>query len=202
MQSNIYQNMKKKHKYNQNSVIRGALRRAFARSPFVQEIMNESRREVPRYTKDGNRHKKNWVQRQCQVCQEWTSSSRMAVDHIVPVISVDDGFQDWNEFIARLWCDKSNLQRICDECHDKKTYKERIERLTKQYTLELDEIETLLKSFTGPYKVEAAVFQTVLKEHKKILAKYIAKKKTIGLEPIVQRALMLKENLLKGIYNV
>lgn len=177
--------MKQRPKYNQNAAIRGALRRAFARSPIVQEIMSESRREVPRYKKDGSRHKKNSVQRQCQVCKQWSSASKMAVDHIVPVISIDEGFNDWNEFIDRLWCDKSNLQRICDTCHDKKTQDERIERLYKKYDEELDTLESFIKNKTSTNK-----------ELNKQLSKYTSKKKTKGLEKIVQRAQALK-NLLK-----
>jgi 5-methylcytosine-specific restriction endonuclease McrA len=175
--------VKKKPKYNQNSVIRGALRRAFARSPLVQEVMNESRREVPRYKQDGTRHKKNWVQRQCEVCGNWESSSKMAVDHIDPVVSVNEGFQDWNEFISRLWCERKNLQRICDTCHDKKTAEERTARLLKQYTEELDAIVSELAQTADNKAI------------KKKLTKYIAKKKTVGLEPIVQRALSIR-NLL------
>lgn len=199
---------KKRPLFNQEMSIRGVNRRLFARSPLVQEKLDESRQEFPRYKKDGTLAKKPWVKRQCEVCNQWVGSTKIAIDHIDPVVP-PDGFPAhydmWDRitlFLKRLWCEKSNLQRICDECHDKKTYKERIERLTKQYTLELDEIETLLKSFNGPHKVSEAVFATVIKDHKKILAKYIAKKKTPELAPIVQRALLLKENLLKGKYNV
>lgn len=199
---------KKRPPFNQEMSIRGVNRRLFARSPLVQEKLDESRQEFPRYKKDGTLAKKPWVKRQCEVCNQWVGSTKIAIDHIDPVVP-PDGFPAhydmWDRitlFLKRLWCEKSNLQRICDECHDKKTYKERIERLTKQYTLELDEIEILLKSFNGPHKVSEAVFATVIKDHKKILAKYIAKKKTPELAPIVQRALLLKENLLKGKYNV
>jgi 5-methylcytosine-specific restriction endonuclease McrA len=174
----------KKPKYNQNSAIRGALRRAFARSPIVQEIMSQSRREVPRYKKDGTRHKKNAVQRQCQVCNAWVGSSKISVDHISPVISVDDGFQDWNEFVSRLWCDKENLQRICDECHNKKTYQERIARLLKKYTEELNELEKMIKD----HQIETKIA-------KKQLNKYITKNKTKGLEPVVERARELKQKI-------
>lgn len=182
---------KKKPKYNQNSVIRGALRRAFARSPAVQEVMAASRREVPRYNKDGSRHKKNWVQRECQVCNAWVSTSKMAVDHINPVISVDDGFQDWNEFVARLWCDPKNLQRICDTCHDKKTQEERIARLLKQYTAELDLIEPKVDSIIKHPKIMGHLLKPIKKE----LSKYTAKKKTKGLESIVERAKSFKDKL-------
>lgn len=174
--------MKKKPKYNQNSVIRGALRRAFARSPTVQEVMQASRREVPRYKADGTRHKKNWVQRQCEVCDQWVPSSKMAVDHINPVVSVDDGFNDWNEFIARLWCDKKNLQRICDDCHDKKTASERIARLTKQYTEALDTLQDTIDCDWVAYQIDEKLLLKNIK-------KYAAKKKTKGLESVVQRAM-------------
>src|SRR5574343_869414 len=199
---------KKRPPFNQEMSIRGVNRRLFARSPLVQEKLDESRQEFPRYKKDGTLAKKPWVKRQCEVCNQWVGSTKIAIDHIDPVVPPDGfpaSFDMWDRitlFLKRLWCEKSNLQRICDDCHDKKTYKERIERLTKQYTLELDEIETLLKSFNGPHKVSDAVFATIIKDHKKILAKYIAKKKTPELAPIVQRALLLKDNLLKGKYNV
>lgn len=186
--------VKKKPKYNQNSVIRGALRRAFARSPLVQEKMQESRREVPRYNKDGSRHKKDSVQRQCEVCQTWVGSTKIAVDHIDPVVSVDDGFNDWNEFVDRLWCDKKNLQRICNTCHDSKTAAERIARLTKQYTEELNIIEREINLWDN----HRNMLMDLPKTHRKLLSKYIAKKKTIGLEKIVQRAQELKDRLPKG----
>jgi hypothetical protein len=181
--------MKKKPPYNQESAIRGALRRAFSRSPLVREVLEESRQEFPRYKKDGTRHKKNWVKRQCQVCNKWEISSHISVDHIDPVISVAHGKQDWNTFIDRLWCNtagKSNLQRICDDCHDVKTQAERIARLTKQYTEELDALERLINNIPK----DRPIFN-------KTLSKYIAKKKTVGLEQIVQRARDLKDRLNK-----
>lgn len=184
---------KKRPPYNQESAIRGALRRAFSRSPLVREVLEESRQEFPRYKKDGTRHKRNWVKRQCQVCDEWVSSSHIAVDHIDPVISVEHGKKDWNEFIDRLWCNtsgKANLQRVCDPCHDAKTHKEKISRLTKQYTKELDELECQVNISNNYRNLFGASggFKAMIKT----LNKYIAKKKTIGLEQIVERAQKMK----------
>ena len=155
---------------------------------MVREVLEDSRQEFPRYKKDGARHKKNWVKRQCQVCNEWVSSGHIVVDHIDPVISVAHGKQDWNTFIDRLWCNtsgKTNLQRICDPCHDLKTQGERTTRLFKQYTEELNLIQEAIVNGSPELKLL-----------KKTLSRYIAKKKTIGLESIVQRAQTLK-NLLK-----
>lgn len=116
---------KKRPPYNQSSAIRSALRRAFSRSPVVREVLLESRREVPKFNKDGSRSKKNSVQYQCQTCGEWVSSTKVSIDHVNPVVPPDGSFDpkdpDWNMYIKRLWCDKSNLAPICHSCHDSKT---------------------------------------------------------------------------------
>jgi 5-methylcytosine-specific restriction endonuclease McrA len=129
----------KKHKpFNHNAAIRGAIRRVFSRSPIVREVLMEGRREIPKFNKDGSRSKKDAVQYQCQICSSWVSSTKIAVDHIDPVISVDDGFVDWNTFVERLGFEnKKNLQRICDDCHNKKTNAERFKR---NFAVELNEL--------------------------------------------------------------
>lgn len=174
---------KKKPKYNKDAAIRGALRRAFARSPFIYEIVQESRREVPKYNKDGSLAKKPHVQRQCETCQSWVGSTKIAVDHIIPVVSVENGFQDWNEFMARLWCDRSNLQRICSTCHDVKTQIEKINRLVLKYTKELDALEKTYLTLD---------LKNVIKQ----LNKYISKKKSSGLLEIANRAASMKTTIL------
>jgi 5-methylcytosine-specific restriction endonuclease McrA len=179
---------KKKPKYNQNSTIRGALRRAFARSPFVLEKQQESRREVPRYCKDGSRHKKNAVQRQCEICGNWVSSSQITIDHINPVVDIEEGFIDWNEFISRLWCDKSNLQRACDDCHSKKTHKEQISRLLKQYHQELKVLESTVNCDWTAYQIDVKLLN-------KNLSKYSSKKKTPEFKQIVEWAQRLKNQI-------
>lgn len=180
--------MKKKPPFNQNAAIRGALRRLFARSPVVREVMGKVRREVPKFNKDGARAKKDAVQYRCSVCGEWTKSTAVSVDHIAPVIDVQDGFVDWNEFVLRLFCSSTNLQVICDPCHNAKTQAERIARLLKQYTEELDTLEGTVKSDWIAYQIDTNLLLKNIK-------KYIAKKKTKGLEPIVQRAQQLKFQL-------
>lgn len=183
----------KKPKFNQEMAIRGVNRRLFARSPIVREILEESRQEFPRYKNDGTRAKKNWVKRQCQVCNEWVGSSKIAVDHIDPVVPPEgyspdlDMWQRITLFLQRLWCDKSNLQRICDTCHDAKTEKERTFRLNSKYSEELDLIELKLK---GSFDKKLML---------KNLKKYTAKKKTKGLDKIVQRAQALIDLIKKEI---
>ncbi len=192
--------MKKKPPFNQEMAIRGANRRLFARSPLVIEKLNESRQEFPRYKKDGTLAKKPWVKRQCEVCGSWVSSTKIAVDHIDPVVP-PEGFPShydiWDRitlFLKRLWCDKSNLQRICDDCHDKKTQKERIERLLTKYAAELDIIENQInKVLSDPHHIKH--ISTYIKGWNKELSKYTAKKKTVGLQSVVQRAQAIKDHI-------
>ena len=160
--------MKKKPPFNENAAIRGAIRRVFARSPLVREVISEGRREVPKYNKDGTRSKKDAVQIHCQVCNSWVSTTKIAVDHIEPVISTTDGFVDWNTFVARLWCDKSNLQRICDDCHQAKTNKERWERILKQDTQLLERMEKLFLSSDDQDKMEFEEGMKKLNKKKKL----------------------------------
>lgn len=192
---------KKKPPFNQEMAIRGANRRLFARSPFVQEKQEESRQEFPRYKKDGTLAKKPWVKRQCEVCSQWVGSTKIAIDHIDPVVP-PDGFPAhydmWDRitlFLKRLWCDKSNLQRICDDCHKKKTDAERIARLTIKYTEELNQIEKTVNAAHGMRNLIGAGTNGY-KDLVKAVNKYIAKKKTPGLEQIVERALRLKQEIL------
>lgn len=199
--------MKKKPPFNQEMAIRGANRRLFARSPLVVEKLNESRQEFPRYKKDGTLAKKLWVRRQCEACDEWVGSTQISIDHIDPVVPPEGfpaHFDMWdriNLFLRRLWCDKSNLQRICDSCHDKKTYKERIERLTKQYMSELAQIKSKMDDMSN-CPTASNVAPTYLKQWNKELSKYTAKKKTKGLEPVVQKAQALKEEIKRWLKNV
>ena len=189
---------KKRPKFNQEMSIRGANRRLFARSPLVREKLEESRQEFPRYKNDGTRHKKNWVKRECEVCSNWVPSSQIAIDHIDPVVPPEGfpaHFDMWDRiilFLKRLWCDKSNLQRICDPCHESKTKAERIARYLKQYNEELDQLEKDINDYLNSASVDSTN-----KFYKKQLSKYTAKKKTVGLESVVQRALTLKEKLKK-----
>lgn len=64
----------------------------------------------------------------CAACQQEFPSKEVEVDHISPVVSVGDGFIDWNTFIQRLYCPIENLQVLCLTCHKKKTKLERASR--------------------------------------------------------------------------
>ena len=116
---------KKPYKFNQNSLIRGAIRRVFVRSPQLQETLKKGRKDEVAHNKDGSVSKKKDVYYKCAVCGKWCKRKRISVDHIVPVVDPDVGFVDWNTFVDRLFCSAENLQILCDDCHTEKTKKER-----------------------------------------------------------------------------
>jgi 5-methylcytosine-specific restriction endonuclease McrA len=163
----ITSSMKKRPPFNQNAAIRSAIRRVFSRSPVVREVMWKVRRQVPKYNKDGTKAKKDAVQYCCNVCQQWTKSTLIAVDHKIPVIDVENGFVDWNEFVTRLFCDASNLQVICDACHNTKTNAERFERQLRRDRIMLSELKT--KLFAGNIEL---VKKSIAKFTKKRLLHY------------------------------
>jgi len=130
---------KKRPPYNANSAIRSAVRRTFSRSPMVREVMTKVRRERPWFKSDGSQAAKPRVEYMCSACNEWHMGKNIQVDHIEPVVSPNDGFKDWNTFIARLFCEVDNLAVLCKVCHEKKTNEEK--RIAKERRKNLKEYE-------------------------------------------------------------
>jgi len=189
---------KKRPPYNPNAAIRSAIRRAFSRSPIVREVMDAARRDVPRYNKDGSRGKVDAVERLCNVCKVWTATKNVAVDHMQPVISVSEGFKDWNTFVDRLGFEKKeNLQVICDTCHQSKTNLERALRQSLVDTKLMDSIQDQLTIvYKNPVGCISDVMRNELRTLNKELTKIAAKKKrNPHMQPISDRAITLKFNI-------
>jgi len=64
----------------------------------------------------------------CNHCKEVFPAKEVQVDHINPVVCPVTGFENWDVFINRLFCEKENLQVLCKECHKIKTQQEKKER--------------------------------------------------------------------------
>ena len=67
----------------------------------------------------------------CASCDSFFVARDVQVDHIEPVVSPQEGFQDWWTYINRLYCEADNLQVLCKPCHKQKTAEERKERKKK-----------------------------------------------------------------------
>lgn len=63
----------------------------------------------------------------CAKCNNIFGPKEIVVDHINPVVAVD-GFTNWEEYITSLFCDITNFQILCEECHSDKSQKENITR--------------------------------------------------------------------------
>lgn len=109
----------------ERGLIKGALRRIFSRSDLRRSILEA--RIVPHSDPKRGRVK-TWCQ--CAKCQKLDAKSNFAVDHIEPLIPLDSSLENmsWDSLIDRLWCDPSNLQLLCDECHDAKSKAENKQR--------------------------------------------------------------------------
>lgn len=83
------------------------------------EVLNEGRRKrfVGRF-KNG-KEKFIW-ERACDSCGQWYAlkDNILEVDHIDPVGSYNG---DIHEYAHRMYCDRLNLQALCDLCHKRKS---------------------------------------------------------------------------------
>jgi hypothetical protein len=170
--------------FNHIAVIRGAIRRAFHRSPTAIAVKMAARREIPKFNMDGGRAKKDQVQYLCSLCGEWHKGSMVAVDHKIPVIDPEVGFVDWNTLIERVFCDESNLQVLCEGCHKNKTDRETAQRLGAKYFRELCEILSRWSSR-----------QADERETVDLLKKYIKKGKRPGYEDVSRFAQSIYDNV-------
>lgn len=106
------------------SFIKGGLRTLSRKWPPKYETLKRAlvgRRLDPSTGKMSNRYR-------CAGCGNLFKQADVQVDHIDPVVSVTDGFIDWNEYIMRMFCEADGLQVLCSECHGIKTQNERQQR--------------------------------------------------------------------------
>jgi 5-methylcytosine-specific restriction endonuclease McrA len=139
-------NQKRLQNYNPIMSTRNAIRREFSRSPLVIEMMKENKRHVPKFNSDGSRAKVDAVEHLCTGCKEWKRSSKgnkVAIDHIIPVVDPEQGFIDFNTYFKRMFVSRDNLQKLCGDCHQKKTNEERVRRHLK---IDIDFISELESS--------------------------------------------------------
>lgn len=98
------------------------LRAGTRRWPPKYEALHEAKTEKKKNEKTG-RIAQHYV---CALCDCEFTSKDIEVDHIDPVVDPAKGFKDWNTYIKRLFCEKSNLQVVCKPCHKVKTKSEKV----------------------------------------------------------------------------
>ncbi|MGL5078376.1 MAG: HNH endonuclease [Waterburya sp.] len=89
------------------------LRRASYMWPARKKVLDAARIERGRY--------------RCAHCNLIFGPKEISLDHINPVVPTN-GWDNWDGYITRLYCEPEGLQVLCDPCHDKKTKTEEKER--------------------------------------------------------------------------
>lgn len=62
----------------------------------------------------------------CNKCFKEFTSIDVQVDHIDPVVNPYIGFQSWDVYIERMFCEVSGYQVLCKDCHKVKSDREKL----------------------------------------------------------------------------
>lgn len=57
----------------------------------------------------------------CESCGIISGKKGTQIDHRIPVVDPLVGFNGFDDYIDRLFCDSDNLQRLCISCHEEKS---------------------------------------------------------------------------------
>jgi 5-methylcytosine-specific restriction endonuclease McrA len=103
----------------ERNLIKGAIRRVFSRSDLRRSVIDAS--VIVGHVDNSRPRVKTWCR--CSGCKTPTPKSYMEVDHIDPVVPVNKNLTSmtFDDIVNRIWCEFTNLQAICPECHTTKT---------------------------------------------------------------------------------
>jgi len=90
---------------------------------------NEAKRRCK--IQDKNNAHNGWF-----VCEKCGSHrEKIEIDHIEPIVKPEEGFVDWNTYIASKFVEADKLQSLCHECHKEKSSQEnKLRRENKRRT--------------------------------------------------------------------
>lgn len=83
------------------------LRRATYRWTARSEALKDARKERNTY--------------ECAMCNDMFKNNEVVLDHILPVVDPKTGFTNWDDYINRMFPDKTGFQVLCKPCHEVKT---------------------------------------------------------------------------------
>jgi len=105
-------------------------------------LINQLRRVSFKWKPRGEAMKAARVARgkyECNICKEIFGNKEIVLDHIQPVVPVD-GWDNWDGYIERLFCQIEGYQCICKICHDNKTEEENKQRVENRKDKRGDDI--------------------------------------------------------------
>lgn len=100
------------------------------RNAFVKKVLRSA---SLKWGERNEAKKKARVARGFYLCAECGPSKQYGpkeihLDHIDPVVPLDNKELNWEEYIERLFCHSSGFQVICKNCHATKTLNENLVR--------------------------------------------------------------------------
>lgn len=109
----------------ERGLLKGSIRRVFARSELRQQVLQTVR--IDHYDADRPRVKKWGL---CPGCLLKVPLYKFQVDHKDPVIPTNSSFEEMtlDEVVDRTWTTENNLTPLCESCHTVKTKAESAER--------------------------------------------------------------------------
>lgn len=98
--------------------LRSMFRRAWSKDPKRLECLKENRRKYE------GPNKRQRFEHQCNVCKKWFKQDEVQIDHVNPAGSFLELTPEClGNFVFNLF--EGELQKLCKECHKKKTAEER-----------------------------------------------------------------------------
>jgi 5-methylcytosine-specific restriction endonuclease McrA len=100
------------------NLAKGALRRAFTKSEIYKQIRDA---HVVEHSDPNRPRVSRWAW--CASCGEIFPAYTGSVDHIAAIIPLDKLTEEMTigEIAEAIYCDPSNLQFLCQDCHTRKT---------------------------------------------------------------------------------
>ena len=109
-----------------HSFIKGALRSASVRWPPKHRVRRAAWIKRGVYKCAGYKRRAHQVP--VSIEKNKKRINNVTVDHIVPIVDPNKGFESWDKVIERMFCEAEGLQVLCMSCHKAKTKDERIKK--------------------------------------------------------------------------
>lgn len=74
----------------------------------------------------------------CESCGVIGGKKDFQMDHIIPIVDPEKGFEGFDKYIDRMFCEADGFQRLCKPCHEDKTAKENSTRKESKKKKRLD----------------------------------------------------------------
>lgn len=107
------------------------LRKASYRWPPRQKALSNAQVRVPKSSELAKKYPRCRNFYVCAKCSAMFPRSEVSIDHVQPVVDPKKGWQGWDVYLTRMFCNVAGFQILCSKDHDAKTKAENAVR--KQY---------------------------------------------------------------------